>query len=104
MSGTHYNAGRPAGRRDSELLGELEAWERSNSADNSEQIQRLRRNLKRARAQELTRRQAEMVHLYYDLGLPMSQIGQALGVSKSSVSRTLARAREGLKRCLQYSF
>ena len=48
-------------------------------------------------------RQAEMIHLYYDLGLSMPQIAARLGITKSTVSRTLARGRERLKRYLQYS-
>ena len=53
---------------------------------------------------ELTARQAEMLHMYYDLGLTMTQVAHELGVNKSSVSRTIARGRERLRRCLQYSF
>ena len=36
---------------------------------------------RRAREQELTPRQREMVFLYYDRGLKMSQIAQKLGVN-----------------------
>ena len=79
-------------RRDNEFMGDLAAWERENGEDNSEQLERLRRNLRRVRSAELTGRQAEMIHLYYDLG-----------ITKSTVSRTLARGRERLKRYLQYS-
>ena len=81
-------------RRDNEFMGDLAAWERENGEDNSEQLERLRRNLRRVRSAELTGRQAEMIHLYYDLGLR---------ITKSTVSRTLARGRERLKRYLQYS-
>ena len=65
--------------RDNEFLGDLTAWERSHSEDNSEQLERLRRNLRRVRSAELTGRQAEMIHLYYDLGLSMPQIAARLG-------------------------
>ena len=90
-------------RRDNEFMGDLAAWERENGEDNSEQLERLRRNLRRVRSAELTGRQAEMIHLYYDLGLSMPQIAARLGITKSTVSRTLARGRERLKRYLQYS-
>ena len=90
--------------RNNEFLGDLAAWDRAHGEDNSDQMERLRRNLKKVRQMELTARQAEMVHLYYDLGLSMSQIGGQLGVTKSTVSRTLARGRKRLKRYLQYSF
>lgn len=94
----------PIARRNNEFLGDLAAWEQAHGEDNSDQLERLRRNLKKVRQMELTPRQAEMVHLYYDLGLSMSQIAQQLGVAKSTVSRTLSRGRKRLKRFLQYSF
>ena len=71
--------------------------------DNSEQLERLRRGLRRAREQELTPRQREMVFLYYDRGLKMSQIAQKLGVNRSTVSRTVKRAKQRLYRCLRYA-
>jgi len=82
----------------------MAAWELENSEDNSEQLSRLRRNMRRVRKQELTPRQEEMLHLYYDLGLTISQIAREKGLNKSTVSRTLARGRERLKRYLQYSW
>ena len=57
----------------------------------------------RAREQELTPRQREMVFLYYDRGLKMSQIAQKLGVNRSTVSRTVKRAKQRLYRCLRYA-
>ena len=68
-----------------------------------EQLERLRRGLRRAREQELTPRQREMVFLYYDRGLKMSQIAQKLGVNRSTVSRTVKRAKQRLYRCLRYA-
>ena len=53
--------------------------------------------------QELTPRQREMVFLYYDRGLKMSQIAQKLGVNRSTVSRTVKRAKQRLYRCLRYA-
>ena len=90
--------------RDNEIWGDLAAWERANGEDNEEQLERLRRNLKRVRDVELTDRQAEMIHLYYDLGMSIPQIAREQGLHKSSVSRTLKRGRERLKRYLQYSW
>ncbi len=91
-------------RRDNEFWGDMAAWQMENSEDNNEQLSRLRRNMRRVRQQELTPRQAEMLHLYYDLGLSIPQIAEEKGLNKSTVSRTLARGRERLKRYLQYSF
>lgn len=105
MAGGGYSGVRKAlHRRDNECLGDLAAWEADNSEDNSEQLARLRRNLRQVRARELTPRQAEMIHLYYDLGLTIPQIAREKGINKSTVSRTLARGRERLKRYLQYSW
>lgn len=105
MASARYNPPRKAlTRRDNEFLGDMAAWERTNGEDNSEQLARLRRNLRRVRESELTERQAEMIHLYYDLGMSIPQIAQEQGVNKSSVSRTLKRGRERLKRYLQYSW
>ena len=90
-------------RRDNEFMGDLAAWERENGEDNSEQLERLRRNLRRVRSAELTPRQAPLLPLYYDLGDSMSGIAGELGIDKSTVSRTISRGRERLKRYLQYS-
>ena len=93
---------RPVKRRNNEIWGDLAAWERDSGEDNGEQLQRLRRNLRRVRARELTPRQQEMLYLYYDLGMTIPQIAREKGLNKSTVSRTLARGRERLKRYLQY--
>ena len=42
--------------------------------------------------------------MYYDLGMSVPRIAQEKGLHKSTVSRTLARGRERLKRYLQYSW
>ncbi len=94
----------PIHRRNNEFLGDLAAWERETGEDNSDQMARLRRNMRRVREQELTPRQQEMIHLYYDLGMSIPRIAQEKGLNKSTVSRTLARGRERLKRYLQYSW
>lgn len=105
MAAANYNAPQKAlNRRDNEFWGDFAAWEQATAGDNDEQLNRLRRNLRKVRELELTEKQAEAVHLYYDLGLSIPQIAREKGVHKSSVSRTLARARERLKRYLQYSW
>ena len=48
-------------------------------------------------------RQREMVALYYDQGMTMPQIAERLGVNRSTVSRTLRRARDRLHRFLRYT-
>ena len=35
--------------------------------------------------------------------MTMEAVGHALGISKSTVSRTITRAKQRLKRCLRYA-
>ena len=88
--------------RSSEWVGDMTVWSRSHSADNSEQLERLRRSLRSARNAELTPRQQQMLRMYYDEGKSMTRIAALLKVNKSTVSRTIARGRQRLKRCLKY--
>ena len=77
----------------------LQAWLRAQSGDNSQRRQRL----PRAVAAELTPRQREILALYIDRGMTMSQIAQQLRINKSTVSRSLRRTFQRLRRCLEYS-
>ena len=88
--------------RSSEWIGDMTVWLRENSGDNGEELARLRRNLRKAREQELTPRQRQVLELYYDRNWTMEAIGRHLGVNRSTVSRTLARAKNRLYRCLRY--
>lgn len=103
MSGTRCKPKAAAVLRDNEVWGDLAAWNRANGEDNSEQLERLRKNLRKAQRAELTPRQAQLLHLRYDLNMSISEIAEAQGIQKSTVSRTLRRGRERLKRCLKYS-
>lgn len=89
--------------RASEWIGDLTAWNRQNAEDNSEQLARLRRGLRQAREQELTPRQRQMLELYFDRGMNIPQIAEKLGVNRSTVSRTLRRAKARLYRYLRYA-
>ena len=80
----------------------MTVWLRDNANTNSELLTRLRQNLRRARQQELTPRQQQVLTLYYDQGMNMTQIAQTLGVNCSTVSRTIRRAKQRLYRCLRY--
>lgn len=82
----------------------MAAYMRAVAPDNDEAIYRLKRNLRIARREELTPRQAQMLRLYFDEEKTMTEIAQELNVSKSTVSRTIARAKGRLKRCLRYAF
>lgn len=88
--------------RSSEWIGDMTVWRRQNAPDNAQQLERLRRNLRQVRERELTPRQRQMLALYYDRGFNIPQIAGQLGVNRSTVSRTLRRARERLYRYLRY--
>ena len=96
MRDTHFDT------RSSEWIGDLTVWRRQNDPDNAEQLERLRRNLRQAREQELTPRQRQILSLYYDRGLTMTQIAGKLGLNRSTVCRTLHRSRNRLYRSLRY--
>lgn len=90
--------------RSSEQLGDLAVWLRENAATNDEQMYRLRKNLKRAIQEDLTNRQRTMLLMRYSRGFSMVRIAEELGVNRSTVSRTLARANKRLEHALKYSF
>lgn len=90
--------------RSSEWIGDLTAYRRETGEDNSLQMERLRRNLRRAREWELTPRQRQVVELHYDRKLSVKEVAGELGLHPSTVSRTLKRARERLRNCLRYSW
>ena len=88
--------------RASQWIGDLPLWQQHQQPDNSEQLERLKRNLRLARRRELTPRQQQILAMYFEGGMTMPQIARALGVHTSTVSRTLKRARSRLERCLRY--
>lgn len=98
MSGTPFDT------RSSEFIGDMTVWLRENAEDNHEQMERLLRNLKKARANELTPRQQQMLEMRFEQNMRVTEIARELGLNRSTVSRTLRRAQERLRRCLQYSF
>lgn len=93
----------PFDTRSSEWIGDMTVWLRENSEDNQLQLERLQRNLRRARQQELTPCQQQVLELRYDQNMSVTQIARHLGVNTSTVSRTLRRAQERLRRYLQYT-
>lgn len=86
-----------------EIRAAMEIWQGQDSEDNDARMQRLRRNLKKAIDQELTGRQQTMLLMRYSENCSQTDVAARLGVDKSTVSRTLARARKKLARVLQYS-
>ncbi len=53
--------------------------------------------------EELTQRQSELINLYYLEQMSMTEIAHTLNLSPSTVSRTLKRGRNRLKRYLKYN-
>ena len=93
----------PFDTRSSEWIGDMTVWLRENSEDNQLQLERLRRNLRLAREQELTPCQQQVLELRYERNMSVTQIARHLCVNASTVSRTLRRAQERLRRYLQYT-
>ena len=89
--------------RSSEWAGDMTVWLQEQANDNQEQMERLRRNLRRAREQELTPRQQQVLTLRYEQNMNGAEIARMLGLNRSTVSRTIRRAQERLRRCLQYA-
>lgn len=58
--------------------------------------------LRRAINSELTKRQRQLIGMYYIEQMPMHDIADELGLHISSVSRTIKRGRERLKSALSY--
>ena len=61
-------------------------------------MERLRRVIR----EELTDLQREVLIAYYFQERTIPQIAEDRGVNKSTVSRTLKRAEERMRRCLRY--
>ena len=93
----------PFDTRSSEWAGDMTVWLRENADDNQEQMERLLRNLRKARVQELTPRQQQMLSMRFEQNMSVTEIARELGLNRSTVSRTLRRAQERLRRCLQYA-
>lgn len=93
----------PFDTRSSEWIGDMTVWLRENSEDNGEQLARLRRNLRLARERELTPCQRQVLEMRFEQQMRVSEIARELGVNPSTITRTLQRATERLRRCLQYS-
>lgn len=60
------------------------------------------RRLRRVIEMELTQVQREVLIAYYFQEKTMAQIARERGVCRSSVCRTLHRAEDRVRRCLQY--
>ena len=70
--------------------------------DNQNRIQEIHDALAKALREEVTDRQRQVLFLYYVQGMNMRQIAEALGVERSTVSRTLKRGEERIRRRMRY--
>ena len=77
-------------------------YSRQIQSDNSQEISRLKRNLIRALREDVTSKQRQMLLMYYAEGKNMREIGEIMGVDRSTVSRTIKRGERRLQRCLRY--
>ena len=80
MPNTRYRRGR-------HYAADMAVYSRQMAGDNSRELSRLKRNLIRA---------------LYAEGYNMREIGEKLGVDKSTISRTIKRGERRLQRCLRY--
>ena len=95
MPNTRYRKGKL-------YAADMAMYSRQIQADNSREISRLKRNLIRCLREDVTERQRQAMLLYYAEGKNMREIGEVLGVDKSTVSRTIKRGERRLQRCLRY--
>ena len=80
----------------------MAVYTREMAADNSKEMSRLKRNLIRCLKEDVTEKQRVALMMYYADGLNMREIGERLGVDKSTISRTIKRGERRLQRCLRY--
>lgn len=81
----------------------LQAWLRGQEGGNGRRRERLLRNLPTAMT-ELTPRQREILEMHIYNNMNVTDIAAALGINKSTVSRSLHRTFRRLERYLRYSF
>ena len=96
MSGTRY-------RRGGIYAADMARYARMISEENTntEELDRVKIALWRALHEDITEKQRRYLLLYYAEGMKMSEIGEQMGVDTSTVSRTIKRGADRLRRCLR---
>ena len=89
-------------RRGKLHAADMAMYTRQIAADNTRELSRLKRNLIRCLREDVTEKQRQAMLLYYAEGKNMREIGEAMGVDKSTISRTIKRGERRLQRCLRY--
>lgn len=74
------------------------------NGDNSELRKIAIRALKKVIEQQLTTRQKQYIVLYYYNDVDMVGIAKQFGVNKSTVSRTINRAKQNIYKYMKYYF
>ena len=74
----------------------------SEKDNNTQEMDRLKVRLRRALREDVTETQRRYLALYYGQRVNMVEIGRMMGVHKSTVSRTIKRGEDRLRRCLRY--
>ena len=85
-------------RRGKLYAADMALYSMQMASDNSKEISRL----KRALQEDVTERQRQTLLMYYAQGYNMREIGERLGVDRSTISRTIKRGERRLQRCLRY--
>lgn len=85
-----------------QLLENLSGAAAYEGETNELRVQILRSALPKVIENRLSSRQRECVKLYYFENLNMAQTAKRLGIERSTVSRTLKRARENIRLSLEY--
>ena len=96
MADTRYKKGGYYG-------ADMEYYLRGLAGHNEEQLEAVQEKLAQALREDVTPRQLELLYLHYVKGLRMREIADSLGLDPSTVSRTVKRGEERLRRCLRYS-
>ena len=88
--------------RNNEVYGDMTAWIAAHAGDNEGDHKRLERNQRLSREADHTPRLRVLPLLRFEVHLTVTEIAAAIGRDKSTVSRTLSRARRRLYKCLRY--
>ena len=89
-------------RRGGAYAADMARYAQAMAGDNSEQARLGQRTLGRALQGGVAPRPGEVLLLYYGQRLNTREIGEKLGVSRSTVARTIKRGEARLRRCLRY--
>ena len=81
---------------------DLETFVQAMGGDNQTRLAELQACLGKALREDVTPRQQQVLFLYYVQGLNMRQIAEALGVERSTISRTLKRGEERIRHRMRY--